>query len=390
MTFQGMEDLAIRWLLGSGDEMAAGLDDEVRAALVPRNAGQVSRKEGSAMKKTLGLLALTVGLAAGGCAMLPHGPVAPIPSSSAQNLWSGPVTLHLNIPQSLRTTQGLRSGAKMVDAYVLTATGDVGVVRNGSEIEATTSVNGTGASAIVSLPALPADGHSYFLVINAYNTLTPAAIGTASIDDASNSIVAQTEIEIHPTAGLPVTNTLTMFNCIAPSANLDAPASYSSAISGITAPTTGLPLRWFAWPFTDLATGTAGGSEGSAVIMTIDGGKTGAWSTVPTDATKASASFGAWDDASVSYLATASALSGVGGVSINPTWSLDSTKRYLYATYAMPSAAFNASASYGTNGSVGYNPNFSVVLPSDMLPTGYMVYLTDANYPVGLPGNGTL
>lgn len=345
------------------------------------------------MNKTFGLLALTVGVAAGGCALLPNGPMAHINPNEGK--WSGPVTVKVNIPAELRSVQGLRSGVKMVEIFAMTSKGQDVVQRNGSDVVATASVTGTGAAATVTLPALPADGRSFYLVINGYtSTSVPdaalmSAVATNSFNAADTSasscsyIVAQTDSLITPVPGVGIPLSVTMYNTVAPSANLNYNGGtstgmvYASTFSGITPPSGGLPIRWFAW---DLGASLSAGAVGTTSVRLTAYRSSGTWPTSTTYTQSgtgaATVSYGCWDTASDSLTATVS------------SWTTDSSGKYAYFDIDITerTSGDNCTASF----QAGRGTNLSVILPSFFLPTGYSLTLTDNNNPVTLPGNGTL
>lgn len=353
------------------------------------------------MKKTFGLLALTVGLVAGGCALLPHGPVANLKSNADQ--WSGPVTLTVNIPQEMRAVQGLRSGVKMVEIFAMTRNGSDIVQRSGSDLVATASVTGSGAAATVTLPALPANGARIQLIINGYTSTnvpnaglmsTVLGTATASFDPSSTSassasyIVAQTDAQVVPVAGVGLPLSVTMYNCVAPSANLKynggtaAGQVYASSFSGITAPSGGLPVRWLNWSWGDVTNGLhSGPTNGTASVRLTAYRATGAWSANTAYAQAATAaatvSFGTWDDHRYGIPATCSA------------WTTDSTGKYAYMDISFTTGGF-ASGSASASFDAGEGSNLSVNVPSFFCPTGYVLTLSDGNNAVTLPGNGTL
>lgn len=354
------------------------------------------------MKKTFGLLALTVGVTAAGCALLPQGPVATLKSNADQ--WSGPVTVKVNLPAEMRTVQGLRSGVKMVEIFAMTRNGSDIVQRSGADLVATASVTGTGAAATVTLPALPANGDRIHLIINGYTStnvpnagLMSTVLGTAtasfdpSVTAASSAsyIVAQTDAQVVPVAGVGLPLSVTMYNCVAPSANLKfddnnalSAMVYASSFSGITSPSGGLPVRWLNWSWGNSTEGLHSGPTNSSASVRLTAYRpTGAWTAntayTQTGTGVATVSFGTWDDHRYGITATCS------------SWTTDSSGKYAYMDIEFTTGGF-ASNSASTSFDAGEGSHLSAVVPSFFCPTGYTLTLSDGNNPVTLPGNGTL
>lgn len=192
--------------------------------------------------------------------------------------------------------------------------------------------------------------------------------------------MAPSELLLTPITGLPITQTITMYNCVAHSANLDykggaADQVYMSSVSRITPPAGGLPLRWFYWPYGSCLKGD-GTAYSTGIILTVTAPKPNTWTpnatyNPSTDATAvATMTVGCYDSASASIRL----IQSHGGS--NNLWQIDSTGQYariFFNMYMNAGGQTFASSSFTVNN----GGNFSVIIPKFFLPTGYSVTMTD-------------
>ncbi|MNX93039.1 hypothetical protein D3C86_1252080 [compost metagenome] len=320
------------------------------------------------MKKTLGMIALTGGLVAAGCAMLPTtGAKAPAAQPAAVGL-SGPGSAYINL-NGERSVQAIAGGAKEVVARVYEADATYGTAfaasgsvaatlekYDGKVLLATASVSSTGVANLI-LPPLPAGKH--VIKLDAYK-LPNMVDGTTGADNAGADVnlVAQSEAYVQTVVGLPYKATFPLF--MAFTTALDASPSAGSATVSVNAPavvagTTGLFLRMPSWNY---YANTASQSvrlvitHPTAFAVNFASGSTG--------------TYGYGDVFAAKGFATASI----------PAWSWTSDRKYLYTDldFSGISAADYATDSYAVK-NVG---SLSLSLPAVYVPSGYKLQVIDA------------
>lgn len=339
------------------------------------------------MKKTLGLLALTVSLGAVGCAMLPHAAKAPA-STATQTGYSLPGSAVLtNLPGAGYSAQAVGNGAKIVVARVYLADATYGNkwkaatpsvfvdTATNKYLAATASV--TAGTANLTLPALP--GGNYVIKLDAYDTLNHGLNATTWADGATSSysVVAESEAYVQASVGLPYTATFPVFSTFKRMYNVDASASAAAGattsvkISGLLPGTNGLFLRMANW--NHYASLTAS----QTVRLTIA-------STLPYAANMASGSAqGYW------FLGDSQSAKGYQATQSFPAWSWDSTRKYLYTDIPLTTGTY--ATDFATNSfSVKGLGSISLALPSAFVPSGYSLSISDISSGSSNPGAATL
>lgn len=312
------------------------------------------------MKKTIGMIALTAGLVAAGCSMLPNTAKVSMTEGGA----SGPVTLNFG-----RSIQAIASnlGASTVEITVYKADAATDLYSpgmtiakdplTGANIATTSAVTANQAS--VTLPAIP-DGR-HIIVLN--------------VKKANGDIVAQSEAFVNALRGVPLTATLPLYVTYLPNQNLTTysnSATASAYLSGLTAGTNGLALRMTNWsPSMQLA-----GSGSAGVRVSIV-------NTAAYAASVSTASVGTKSYWAVGNIGSADGFSATQSF----TWTMSSDKKVLYADVDFTTAGTIANL-VGQNTSSAASGSFSFVLPAAALPTGYKVYVTDNASGSSLPGTG--
>ncbi|HEY9855081.1 MAG TPA: hypothetical protein V6D05_05030 [Stenomitos sp.] len=339
------------------------------------------------MKKTLGLLALTVSLGAVGCAMLPHAAKAPA-STATQTGYSLPGSAVLtNLPGAGYSAQAVGNGAKIVVARVYSADTAVGVnlraaspsvfvdTATNKALAATASV--VSGTANLTLPALP--GGKYIIKLTAYDTLNHGLNATTWADGATSSysVVAESEALVNASVGLPYTATFPVFSTFKRVYNVDASASAtvgattSVKISGLLPGTNGLFLRMANW--NHYASLTAS----QTVRVTIA-------ATLPYATNLASGSTAAYW-----YLGDIQSAKGFQATQSFPAWSWDSTRKYLYTDIPLTTGTY--ATDFATNSySVKGLGSLSLALPSAFVPSGYSLSISDISSGSSNPGSANL
>ncbi|HEY9900122.1 MAG TPA: hypothetical protein V6D00_13155 [Pantanalinema sp.] len=330
------------------------------------------------MKKTLGMIALTGGLVAAGCAMLPTtGAKAPAGQPTAVGL-SGPGSAYINMNGD-RGIQAIAGGAKEVVARVYEADATYGsaFAASGSAaavieqyqskvLMATASV--VSGTANLVLPPLPAGKH--VIKLDAYKFAGMVDAAGADTASASTNLVAQSEAYVQTVVGLPYKATFPLFMTFA--TTVDASPSSGTATLSVQAPavvagTTGLFLRMANWNY-------YANTASNSLRLVI---------THPTAfaANLASGSAGTYGIGDVK------AAKGFTTGSI-PAWSWTNDRKYLYTdlTFLAASASEYASNSY----TVKTTGSLSLSLPAVFAPSGYKLTVIDAASGSSLDGGSTL
>lgn len=343
------------------------------------------------MRKTVGLFALTAGILAAGCAILPH--------TAKSTGMSGPVTLNLtNIPYAEgRSTQALKSTAKQVVIKVFKADATYGPTAGSGGMGGTSaaglelatdpiagtvlvsSASITSTATKVTLPGIPSGGH----VIKMYVFSTKNAQHNSVTGDlyggSDQNLIAESEAYVNPIVGVPLNASLPMWSTYAINGNLhtvdNTDATSSASFSGITVGTTGLYLRMADWnPFTRLATQTATNDFKIRVSITVNTAY--AW-TVASD----SAYWKLGHVASPFGFSTTKAI----------TWAFSEDRKAVYADINPYDAdGEQAGIRKYVDATEHASGSLSIWLPNTLCTTGYQVHVTDANEGMSLGGNGSI
>ncbi|MBO9540062.1 hypothetical protein J7643_05645 [bacterium] len=346
------------------------------------------------MKKTLGMIALTGGLVAAGCAMLPTtGAKAPAGQPTAVGL-SGPGSAEFSVGGAARGIQALpggANGAKYVVARIYAADPTNGTTYaasksiaiesvDGNPLVATASVPSTGIVSLT-LPKIPAGKH--VIQVSAYNTVTPD-MTAAFVENpgAKNELVAQSEAFVQTAVGLPYNVTFpvyTILRAASTSLTIEAsPSANATTSAGIklttAAPATGLYLRMANWnPYANLSA-----SESVRLVITHPStGFTQAFVSAP-----GTASWTIGDIRSTNGFSAATNIS---------TWSYSPDRKYLYTDINFKT--FNASYAslYATDSyAVKDQGSFSLFLPAAFVPTNAEIVLHDLGLGGSQSGTGGL
>lgn len=353
------------------------------------------------MRKTVGLFALTAGIIAAGCAVLPHAVKVPVAGVS------GPVTLNLTgIPYaSGRSTQALKSTTKSMAVIVYksnTTYGPSGTsggcVAPGLEVEkdpvsgavlvSTASITSSATS--FTLPRIPAGPH--VIKVYVFNAvITTVASQDALVDHVTGAVtdgapyyeVGEAETYVSPIVGVPLAASLPVYSTIDHAGTLQTRtgATGSVSFSGVVPSTTGnFYLRLPSWnPYTEMASAVW---AGYAVRVSI---------TSPT----------AWTSALQTSLASGGASFSIGDIStpkgFSPAkaldwyWSSDGKTAYtnIYPAAATVSADGAVVAPF-MSPTLAASSSVSMIFNKSLLPTGYTLYMMDFLKGSSLPGNGTL
>lgn len=351
---------------------------------IPSREGMhLSTTEGAEMKKTLGMIALTGGLVATGCAMLPTtGAKAPAAQPTAVGL-SGPGTAVVNMAGADRNIQVVGGGAKFVYARIYQAdSGSFGTAFAASDsietfaskiLTASGSVTTAGV-ATLTLPSLPAGKH--VIQVNGYNTLTPDINWTTGADNNAAAVkatlVAQGEAYVETEVGMPYTAKFNMFAKFPGVLDATTSATYSISTTLVSVPVGGIAFRMMDWNH-------YGNLSASQTIRVVIQNPTKDFTN--TIATTSAAAY--WQ------LGHIQAAEGFQATQSFGTWNwgpgATPNKRYIYTDLDLTSATL--ATKYATNSfAVGQQGlgSLSFVMPTTLAPAGVKIYLHD----LGKAGSG--
>lgn len=350
------------------------------------------------MKKTLGMIALTGGLVAAGCAMLPStGAKAPASQPAAVGM-SGPGTAILHMNGAERGVQAVGGGATFVFARIYAAAADTATPSttfaasdsietnvNGKYLTASGSVSTAGV-ATLTLPPLPAGKH--VIQVIGYKG-TPAINWATGVDsDVPGNrakMVAQGESFVETAVGMPYSATFGMFARFLPvnptsklpdvnyvlDASASTNATSSMSLTLVTVPTTGTFFRIMDWnPF-----GNVGASKSIRVVLE----KTTVGNFPDSIATNSTAAY--W------RMGHINAEEGFGEATNSfPTWNWgpNNNKRFIYADIDLASES-TKTATYSADPSDSkVGGSLSFFLPKNLADAGVKIYLHDK----GTAGSG--